>query len=246
MGCHGVFRVPAARSMPFPAPSGERTRHSYNRHRRSEPILVELIGEDDQVVEIVKPTNRPKHMTPGDFAKVPGKLTVRAVRYTAQGPGLRTREITLLTTLKDAAKYTAQALAELYLMRWRVEVNFRHLKRTMGMDRLKCRSIEGVQRELLMFALIYNAVCGVRAAAARAAGVDPHRLSFVDTLRAMLTGGRDDPDEQTPPPELKRWPLRPPRNQPRRLKRTHSNFRVMNRPRCTYQEDSPPLPIAAN
>jgi hypothetical protein len=231
IGCHGVFRVPATRALPFPAKSGERARLGYNRHRRHEPILVELVSESDQVVEIVKPANRPKHMSPGAFAKVPGKMLVRAVRYTAGSRGLRTRAITLLTTLTDAKRYPAHALAELYLMRWRIEVNLRHLKRTMGMDRLKCKSIGGVTRELLMFALVYNAVCRVRAGTARAAGVAPHRVSFVDTLRAMLAVGRQAPGIRARPPGLKLWPLRPPRTQPRQVKRAHSAFRVMTWPR---------------
>ena len=45
---------------------------------------------------------------------------------------------------------------EPHLARWRIEVNLRHLKRTMGMDRLKCHSADGVKRELLMFALVYD------------------------------------------------------------------------------------------
>lgn len=227
IGCDGVFRVPDTRSLPFPARRGERRRHSYNRHRREEPILVELIDHDDQVVEIVKPKNRPRHLSPEAFARIPGKLIVRAVRCTARGPGLRTRRITLLTTLTDAAKYPACALAELYLMRWRIEVNLRHLKRTMGMDRLKCQSVEGVVKELLMFALIYNATCRVRAAAADAAGVPPTRVSFVDALRSMLVAGPAGVRAREHPPDLKVWPVRKSRIQPRQLKRVHSNFRVM-------------------
>jgi hypothetical protein len=222
IGCDGVFRVSKTREMPFPAKRGERTRHAYNRHRRHEPILVEMISEDDQVVEIVKPHNRPKHMTPEAFARVPSKMIVRAVRYAARGRGMRSRQFTLLTTLTDAKEYPAQALAELYLTRWRVEVNLRHLKRTMGMDRLKCHSVDGVMRELLMFALIYNEVCRCRSIAAANAGVDPTRVSFVDTLRAMQSTG----------PAAKIWPLRPPRTQPRLLKRAHSEFRIMTRPRA--------------
>lgn len=222
IGCDGVFRVSKSREMPFPAKRGERARNSYNRHRAHEPILVELVTEDDQVVEIVKPHNRPKHMTPEEFAAIPGKMIVRAVRYSTQGRGVRARQITLLTTLTNATTYPAEALARLYLTRWRVEVNLRHLKRTMGMDRLKCRSVDGVMRELLMFAMIYNAVCRRRSIAATRAGVDPVRVGFVDTLRAMLTS----PPETQPAPKI--WPLRPPRIQPRQLKRAHSDFRVMS------------------
>lgn len=232
-GCHGVLRFsPSIWNISFPAKSGERTRHAYNRHRRGEPILVELINKDDQVIEIVKPHNRPKHITPEEFAKVPGKMIVRAVRYRVEGKGVRTREVALLTTLIDAKKYPAKDLADLYLTRWRIEVNLRHLKRTMGMDRLKCHSVDGVKRELLMFALVYNAVCHVRARAARARGIEPTRISFVDTLRGLILSIEGVAIHIADPPTLKVWPIRKPRTHPRLLKRAHSHFIVMQRSRA--------------
>lgn len=230
-GCHGVLRVSASWKIPFPARSGERTRHTYNRHRRHEPVLVELIGPDDQIIEILKPRNRPEHITPEEFAEIPGKMVVRAVRFRIQGQGVRTREVTLLTTLIDARTYPAKALADLYRTRWRIEVNLRHLKRTMGMDRLKCQSVQGVAREMLMFALVYNAVCHVRARAAREQGVEPDRLSFVDTLRAVAMSIHAAATRIADPPRLKHWPTRHHRTHPRQIKRLHSHFLVMTRPR---------------
>ena len=232
-GCHGVFRVSASWKIGFPARRGERTRNSYNRHRRHEPILVEFINPDDQIIEIVKPHNRPAHVSSDEFAKVPAKMVVRAVRYQVQGKGLRTRRVTLLTTLTDAKKYPAGDLAALYLTRWRIEINLRHLKRTLGMDRLKCRSAQGVRRELLVFALVYNAVCRVRAAAARTRGIPPTRISFLDTLRAMLTAGPLLTTRIADPPGLKAWPVRAPRTHPRLLKRLHSHFQLMTTPRAS-------------
>lgn len=234
-GCHGVFRMSERRAMPFPAKAGPRTRYTYNRHRRSEPVLIELISEDDQVVEIVKPNHRGLSLTPGEFARLPGRLTVRALRYEVRGPGVRTRRITLLTTLTDAARYPANEIAELYRTRWRVEQNIRHLKRAMGMHRLKCRSVEGIAREMLMFAIIYNAACRARATAARARGVSPARLSFVDALRAMMIAAArlaHPPDAPAVEPRL--WPVRPPRTHPRQLKRPHSNYNVMTGPRSAF------------
>lgn len=227
-GMHGVFRVSDARAMPFPARRGERERLGYNRHRRHEPILVDLLHEDDQVIEVVKPHNRPGHVSPERFAAIPSKMIVRAVRYRVQTPGVRTRRVILMTDLIDAAAYPAAALAELYLARWRVEVNLRHLKRTLGMDRLKCARLDGVTRELLMYALVYNAVCVVRSRSAAARGVPPMRISFVDALRLLLLA---EHAPATPSPDLKLWPLRPPRIQPRGLKRSHSSFRLFRKPR---------------
>jgi hypothetical protein len=238
-GCHGLFRVQASRALPFPARTGKRRPlgGKCGRHRRSEPVLVDLIAHDDQVVELVKPHNRPKSMTPEAFAAIPGKLLVRAVRYRVAGKGeggCRTRQVTLLTTLIDAGRYTAADLADLYKMRWRVEVNLRHLKRTIGMDRLRCESVDGVTREALMLALIYNAVCRLRAAAAAAQGVEPMRLSFIDALRVLRAAGDHLGPALTHPPDLKLWPLRPPRAHPRQLKRAHSHFPILLRPRADY------------
>ena len=237
-GCHGLFRMPTSRTMPFPARSGARRRYTYSRHRRSEPIMVKRISPEDQIVEIVKPHNRPEHLTPEAFARIPGKLVVRAVRLRIVARGFRTRELTLLTTLLDAEKYSAADLAELYQLRWRVETNLRHLKRTLGMDRLKCESVEGVTHEMLMLALIYNAVCHVRNLTAQALSLEPSRLSFVGALRAirMLVDQRPRGWVKSPlalprPPNLKAWPLRPMRTHPRQIKRAHSSFPVMTRSR---------------
>ena len=230
-GCHGVFRVASTREMPFPARVGPRRRRTYNRHRVHEPVLMELISRDDQVVEVLKPRNRPRYLSPETFAAIPGKMIVRAVRYRTGGPGVRAREVTLLSTLTDSVAYPAEALAALYHMRWRVEVGLRDLKRTLGMDRLKCRSVEGVKRELLMFALIYNAVCRVRVVAARESGIEPTRMSFVDALRAMQIARPRLVITLARPPTLKVWPERHPRAHPRALKRPHSDFRTMKRPR---------------
>jgi hypothetical protein len=232
LGCHGLFRMASSRAMPFPARRGPRRRRPYNRHRRSEPVLVRSVTPHDQLVEIVKPCNRPPSMSPEAFAAIPARLTVRAVRYTVRGA--RTRTVTLLTTLTDPQRYSAADLAALYQMRWRVETNLRHLKRTLGLYRLKCRGVQGVVREALMLALIYNAVCRTRALAAAAAQIEPGRVSFIDTLRVLRVAIRASRFVLPRPPHLKRWPLRPPRAHPRQLKRVHSRYPLMFRPRAGY------------
>jgi len=235
LGCHGVFRVQASRSLPFPARRGKRRRlgGKCGRHRRSEPVLIDLVARNDQIVELVKPHNRPVTMSSEAFAAIPGKLVVRAVRCVVPRKGCRTREMTLLTTLTDKQRYSADDIAQLYLMRWRVEVNLRHLKRTIGMERLRCGSVDGVTREALMLALIYNAVCRLRGAAAASMGVEPTRLSFIDALR-VLRSARRSRQPLTRPPDLKLWPLRPPRSHPRQLKRAHSHYPILLRPREQY------------
>lgn len=237
-GIHGVFRMSGSRTMPFPARKGQRQRRGYNRHRRQEPLLVRFIAENDQIVEIVKPHNRPKHVPAEVFAKIPSKMVVRAVRYTVEQAAWRPRSITLITDFLDAEEYPAEELAALYLSRWRIEVNLRHLKRTLGMNRLKCRSIDGLRREMLMYALVYNAVCAVRMKAAAAQGVALRRVSFIDALRWMLIDTHGVPVTLRQPPDLKLWPIRPPRSHPRLLKQGgQTSFRVMPKPRRDLVND---------
>ena len=64
----------------------------------------------------------------------------------------------MVTTLLDAAHYPALELAKLYGQRWQIETQLRHLKQTLHMDMLRTKTVAGVQKELAMFALVYNLV----------------------------------------------------------------------------------------
>lgn len=46
----------------------------------------------------------------------------------------------------------------LYAKRWEVETDLRHLKHTLGMDVLRTKSLDGIHKELAMFAIVYNLV----------------------------------------------------------------------------------------
>ena len=68
--------------------------------------------------------------------------------------GFRVRQVTLVTTLLDAERYPLEALAELYRQRWQAELHLRDLKTTMNMDVLKCKTVQGVLKEIDVFALV--------------------------------------------------------------------------------------------
>jgi IS4 transposase len=78
--------------------------------------------------------------------------------------------------------YPVSELAQLYKARWQIETNLRHLKQTMKMDVLHCETVEGVLKELTVFALVYNMVRAVMCAAADRQGVAVERISFADAL----------------------------------------------------------------
>lgn len=189
------------------------------------------LGVLDQVVEWFKPVDRPEWMTAEEYATLPETMIVRELRYQVGRPGFRTRTVTLVTTLLDVALYSLDALAELYYARWRVELNFRHLKTTMKMDVLKCKTVAGVLKELTVYAIVYNLVCIVMMEAARRQAVDVERISFVDALRWLVEA---KPGDKLP--QLVVNPERPGRYEPRVRKRRPKQFPPMNKPRSVLRK----------
>src|SRR5437870_6668457 len=154
---HGVFRSHQKQIVSF-----RRGRKHTPQHKPRQGLprsrWVRHLGHWDQLVEYAKPKSQPVWIDDAAWDALPAMLLVREVRYLVRQRGRRTRVVTLVTTLTDPMTYPAAALAELYQSRWRVEVNFRHLKTTLGMDVLRCQTVEGVTKEFLMFAVVYNLI----------------------------------------------------------------------------------------
>ena len=195
--------------------------------------FVRRLGHEDQVVAWARP-KKPAWMSEAEYALMPAEVEVRELRYRITVKGRRTRVVTIATTLLDAMLYTRQEIAKLYGLRWEVETNFRHLKTTMKMEQLKCQTPEGVVKELMMFVLVYNLIRAAMTMAAERQGVDPNRISFIDTarwLRAYCT-----PPCAKGPVDLIVNPVREGRWNARVIKRRIKPYDLMNQPRCQYAE----------
>jgi hypothetical protein len=229
---HAVFRLHQKQIVDF-TPGRAHARPGQRGAPKGMPRSrwVSACGMDDQVVEYFKPAQCPKWMSEDDYKALPESIMVRELRYRIAAPGFRTREVTLVTTLLDAATYTAEALAELYGTRWRVEENLKSLKQTMKMDVLKCMTVEGVLKELTMYAVAYNLVRVTMCEAAGRQGVMADRISFVDALRWLR--GAEEGEEM---PELEVNPWRPGRYEPRVKKRRPKPYRLMTKSRAELRK----------
>ena len=225
-------------------PAHQRTLVSFRRDRklvgkrpagtqatRANSRLVRKLGRYDQIVQYLKPPQCPRWMTAEPYAMLPQMLEVRELRYWTRQRGFRTRVVTLVTTLLDAELYPLEELAALYGRRWEVETNFAHLKTTMRMDVLHCQTVQGVLKELIMFALVYNLARLVMLAAAREQHVSPQRLSFVDALRWLAAAC-----EHRTELELLVNPQRAGRFEPRVKKRRPKQYGLMRQPRCQLRQ----------
>jgi hypothetical protein len=222
---HGVFRCHQQQIVNFRV---NRKHTSLSRPRKGLPRsrYVRRLGHWDQLVEYAKPKDQPAWMDDATWARLPATLLLRELRYLTPERGHRTRIITLVTTLLDADLYPRAELARLYLSRWQIEVNFRHLKTTMGMEILHCKTVTGVLKELYMFAITYNLVRLVMLEASRRQKVPVERISFIDALRWLRDA---QPDTVLTPLIVN--PARPNRVEPRVLKRRMKEYDLMKKPR---------------
>ena len=104
----------------------------FRRHqaRTTEAHVIKRLGQDDHLVRWqILAKQRPKWLDAS--VDLPRTLVVREVTFQVAQPGFRTQVVTLVTTLLDAEAYPAEALAELYLKRWRMELWLRDIKTTM-------------------------------------------------------------------------------------------------------------------
>jgi Transposase DDE domain len=235
-GVHSLFRLhqrlqhvvpPLAGAWP-PAVAALAARR---RTGRSLGRVLRRLGVADHVVEWHRPARPPDWMTPQQFSALPEVLICRIITYSVLQPGYRTRQITLLCTLLDAGIYPWHELADLFRRRWQVETNFWHIKITLKMDVVHCKTVEGVLKELMVFALAYNLVRVVMVEAAVRRGVEVDRVSFVDALRWLLSaGGHLDLDRVVVNPD------RPGRVQPRVRKRRPKEYPLMQEPRSVLRK----------
>lgn len=231
-GSHGLFPVPHNRIVDF-TPHRTFSREDQRDTQAGVPHTrwVKSLGHRDQLVEYFKPSHVPPWIDKALWAQLPASVVVRELRRQVRHPQTGTRELTMVTTLVDPKAYHAKALTALRGARWGVETNIGHLKTTMHMDMLHCRTPEGVRKELCIFALVYNLVRAVMLEAARRQQVLPGRISFADALH-WLQFVR--PGENLP--VLLVVPRRPHRIEPRVQKRRNKEFPYMTRPRPRYQE----------
>lgn len=175
--------------------------------------------------------------------ELPESLQVRIIRCSIEQPGMRTKQFTLVTTLLDTKRYPDQDIIDLYLRRWQVELNFRDIKKTLGLDVLRTKTPELVEKEIYMQAIAYNLVRAVMVMSSDQHDEDLRRMSFkgtVDTLRRWVGFMRArDPDLLR-----HRWhdmlsalasdvvPERPDRAEPRVVKRRVSKYQLLTKPRA--------------
>ncbi len=149
-----------------------------------------ILGEDDFLIHWPKPKwTRRSSYSKDEWMALPDQLVLRQIKVTVTEPGFRTQSFHIITTLVDADIYSAREIAGLYYQRWDIELFFRDIKITMGMDILRCKSPDMIRKELLMHFIVYNCLRLLMLKAAKKAGVPGSVDQFQSLCSSFTTMG---------------------------------------------------------
>jgi hypothetical protein len=203
------------------------------------------LGPDDLLITWDRPLYTPKlSYSKEEWEALPQKLVLRQIKVRVKNRGFRTQWFHIVTTLLDDTRYPAEELAELYFKRWDVELFFRDIKITMGLDVLRCLTPEMIRKEILMYFIAYNCVRRLMYEAARKAEIEVRVVSFKGSVQALRSW--EPHFNQSKICRAERFRLindlyeavantpirqRPGRSEPRCLKRRKKNYQLMTAPR---------------
>ncbi len=138
-------------------------------------------------------------------------------------------------------------IADLYGLRWNVELDIRDVKQTLGLDHVRCKSPEMVLLEVWVTLLAYNLVRKVIATSAALHDKQPRQLGFTLACQAIMsswmllaTGSARNPRRQwaTALQRIAHNEVanRPGRVEPRVLKRRLHGYPLMRQSRHELKE----------
>ena len=206
------------------------------------------LGKDDRLFTWSKPAKKPRYLPDCLWKLVPGELTVRVLRFQLKVKGFRPESVTLVTTMIDAQAYPAEEVAQLYARRWKIELWFRDIKTSMGMEVLRCQSPKMVHKELEMFLIAYNLIRALMTEASAIHDVPLDRISFKGTVDATrqysiaIAQARSKKKQKELLTQLilvlakDEVPHRPGRREPRAIKRRPKPFPLLNKHRRIFKE----------
>ncbi|MGJ8676249.1 MAG: transposase [Akkermansiaceae bacterium] len=193
--------------------------------------------------------NKNSAYTREQWEDLPPSLKLRQIHVTVNVPRFRTESFYIITTITDPEAHTADELADLYLQRWNVELYFRDIKTTMGMDIRRCKSPDMLHKEIIMHFIAYNSVRMLMYEAAEEREVDVSRLSFKGSLQALrqwepyLNHAKISKEERFRTLSAlydaiadNEVPLRPGRQESRCVKRRPKSYQLLTAPRHQMKE----------
>ena len=199
------------------------------RRRTTDFRRGQKLAQRDHLIVLTKPKIRPYWMSDADYQAAPSSMTVR--EFKAGGK-------IMVTTMTCANTYPKEALKLLYKSRWHVELDIRHIKETLGMNILTCKSPAMAIKEIWVYLLAYNLIRLLMTQSALLVDISPRQISFKHCLQLWMLGAQQiDVSDETQMTALlmlmaqQRVGNRPGRIEPRAVKRRAKAFPLLTKPR---------------
>ena len=164
--------------------------------------------------------------------------------------GGQKRMLVVVTTLLDPREHEAEEVIELYVRRWDIELKFRDLKTTLGMERLAVQSPEMARKTVLMMMIAFNLLRTLMQKAAYKADRPLAEMSFKGILDVLVSSHdlfllppthhrkrRARRDQLVEICATKLLDIRPFRTEPRAVKRRPKSYQLLTKPRHVFREN---------
>lgn len=208
------------------------------------------LDRDSRLVTWTKSKNVMKcGMSQSEWDDLPETLEVRLIRSEGKGRDGKKRTIYMVTTLLDPEEYPTDEIKHIYAERWKIEVKFRDIKTTMGLDEFRVQTPEMAHKTLRLMQLCYNLIKALQIEAIRGENVVMDELGFKGTMNVIVEFRTCFRNLQTKPlvrAKVMRaveariveriLTLRPDRSEPRALKlRPNASYQLLTKPRSEFQ-----------
>lgn len=220
-------------------------------HRKLDWRKGKKISPIERLVTWQKPSSRPagSTLTEAEWKALPGSLTLRYIKMGCENRAGEKAALVVVTDLLDPVKYPAEEMADLYMERWQIEVKFRDLKTTFGMERFAVKTPKMAHKTLCMMVIAYNLLRAVMQEAADQAGQKVNKMSVQGT-RYVLTSSHESFRAMADKPRLFRrhynevlencaqhvLNIRSFRREPRAIKRRPKNYQLLTSHRHVFRE----------
>lgn len=154
--------------------------------RGRDKTLRPLMGKShDKVINLKRPQIR-GHQNYSKENSSPS-LKVRVIKSTIKRAGYRPSVVYIMTSFLDKKTYSIKDLEELYLSRWNVELDIRHIKTTLNGNLLRSKSPSMARKELWCILIAFNLIRSLNVGTAIYSNKSlPRKFAFKTSLNMYL------------------------------------------------------------
>ena len=221
------------------------------RHRKLDWRKGKKLSKFERLVEWERPKRQPpgSELSKEEWKALPEKMTVRYIKVGYENRDGNKDVIVVVTSLLDPVKYPMEEVASLFAQRWQIEVKFRDIKTTMGMEHFAVKSPKMAHLSLQMMVIAYNLVRCLMQEAAREVKKPVHEMSF-QGVRSVIQASHESFRSVIGKPKLKKalhqsliencaehiLDIRPFRREPRARKLRPKGYALLTSSRKTFRE----------